>query len=364
MKQQFAMATGYQVVIGIFAIGGIVAAYLSEAVEFMGVGVSTGYWVSLLVLVAYSRRYGISYKPNIAFKGKGLKILCIMAIPMLISAAVEDVNSLVDRNMASTLPDGTISALSYSSRISGLLTSIIGMALVTVVFPRFSSLAATGNLDAVRSMLDSSFRVLFCVVLPLSIITLMLAGPFVRIILERGDFTKENSTMTAECLRMYALGLLPTNIAVLFTRVYYSLGVSLVPSIVSSLCVFVNVGLNFALIGSLQHQGIALATSLAMVGNVVLSGFLLKRYVGNVLGPGTKVELAKVLVAAIVMSAILWIGENRMLLTDGSLVYCILGTSVLVVGSVLVFIIGLMITRSNIGAFVYNALKRDNVHGR
>ncbi|MDD4588561.1 MAG: lipid II flippase MurJ, partial [Heliobacteriaceae bacterium] len=137
-----------------------------------------------------------------------------------------------------------------------------------------------------------------------------LAVPFIRIIFERGAFTPENTVATAVALFWYALGLVPSAMRDLYTRMFYALQDTRTPVKVGAVCVTIHIVLNLILIRYMAHGGLALATSIATALNMVVLGWLLwQRTGGWALGNELRV-LAKSVVAALVMGLVVYRVDN------------------------------------------------------
>ena len=111
------------------------------------------------------------------------------------------------------------------------------------------------------------------------------------------------SWQTAQALWAYAAGLSAFSAVRVMVPVYYALGMTRVPVTISFITIAVNVVLNLALMGPLQHRGLALATSIASVLNFVLLFEVLRRKIGPMGGrmllrSSVKITLAAALAAA------------------------------------------------------------------
>src|SRR5262249_61405714 len=117
----------------------------------------------------------------------------------------------------------------------------------------------------------------------------VMAGPMLSLLSEPGRFHYTDPLSTAGALRMYCIGL-PAFAAVgVFTRTFYALGDTRVPVQASFVAVAINLGLNLLFIGPLRglglgHMGLALATSVTSIGNLLQVAFYLRRRVGPIEG--------------------------------------------------------------------------------
>jgi putative peptidoglycan lipid II flippase len=99
------------------------------------------------------------------------------------------------------------------------------------------------------------------------------------------------------------------------TRAFYALGDTARPVQASFVSVALNLALNLALMGPLQHLGLALSTSITAIANFLQLAFYLRRKVGaleggRILGTLARVLAASALALAPVAAALLWLGER------------------------------------------------------
>jgi putative peptidoglycan lipid II flippase len=167
---------------------------------------------------------------------------------------------------------------------------------------------------------------------------IVLAHPIVRVILERGRFTATDTAATAAALQFYALGLLAYSVVRIVSPIFYALGRSRTPVIVSVITVLVNAGLNVVLVRVLGFRGLALGTSIAALFNAVTLLIVLRNHLhgihdGRILGAFARITAAAGamgLVAALL---------NQMLETrwpGGALVLQIVRLSITIGGSLVV----------------------------
>ncbi|MBI4279091.1 MAG: polysaccharide biosynthesis C-terminal domain-containing protein, partial [Armatimonadetes bacterium] len=121
--------------------------------------------------------------------------------------------------------------------------------------------------------------------LPVAVGMIALAAPLVRLMFERGVFTREATEAVAAAVAAYAVGLPAISAYYILTRVYYALHDMKTPVKVGASMVALNAVANLVLMRVLGHTGIALATSLVAITNVGILLWRLHRRLGNVDGP-------------------------------------------------------------------------------
>jgi len=261
----------------------------------------------LVILVIGSKAIGFRYHPVLNFKNKYIRQTFALIPPILLSVAINDINSMIDKAMASTLVEGSISALNYASRLNTLVTSIFVSAIVTVLYPLLAQGAAEDNIKQVKNTTVQGINLIIIITIPATIGMLILAKPIVQIAYERGVFDPTATQMTVGALIFYTLGLVASSINGLIVRTFYSLHDTKTPMINSAIAVVINVIMNVILIKPLAHKGLALATSISSITSTMILLFLLRKEIGilglsNALICGIKSSLSSIIMAGIVLA--------------------------------------------------------------
>jgi putative peptidoglycan lipid II flippase len=139
-KGKFFVATVYQIFINLFIIIGVILS--PKQLWWMGVGMVVGNVVSLIFLLVHNR--GLVYRPTFRLNDKHLKHFFVLLAPIVLSTLMAEINTIVDRNMATSIGEGIASTLNYASKVQGVFTAFIGTAIGTAFFPKMSELSASG----------------------------------------------------------------------------------------------------------------------------------------------------------------------------------------------------------------------------
>jgi putative peptidoglycan lipid II flippase len=138
---------------------------------------------------------------------------------------------------------------------------------------------------------------------PATVGLMVLAGPIVSVIFERGQFTRADTTATAAALLFYAPGLVGYSAVKIASPAFYALRDSRTPVLVSVLSIAVNVALNLTLVRVFGYRGLALGTALASLLNAALLLELLRRRLGGLDFGRVALALGKILAASALMAA-------------------------------------------------------------
>jgi putative peptidoglycan lipid II flippase len=244
-----------------------------------------------LVQVPALRRAGFRYRPQFNLRHPAVGKLLRLALPAMLGLAVLEINAYVSRFFASFLPArpgvNAVAVLDYAYEVMQAPVGIIAVSIATAVFPTLARRAAAHDRDGLRATTAFGLRVVLVLILPVLALVLALAGPLVRLLFERGEFTALATGAVAAALRAYTLGLGAVAAYYIITRAYYAQQDMTTPVKVGGVMVLLNAALASALMRPLGATGIALATSVVNVTNAALLLWLLRRRLGTFEGRRT-----------------------------------------------------------------------------
>jgi putative peptidoglycan lipid II flippase len=180
---------------------------------------------------------------------------------------------------------------------------IAAVSVLTALSPRLSAQAVDGDDAGFAASVAGGLRALGLVMLPATAAYLALARPLISTLLQHGVVSAGSSDLLARMLQLFAVGLLPFSLFLLFLRAFYARQDARTPMLVNLVLNVVFVGATVALFPSIDVRGLALAHSLSYAAGAMVAGRMLSRRVGGLrLGPAARV-LARVAVA----SALSWV---------------------------------------------------------
>lgn len=293
----------------------IIASLLNAApgsLSVLGFGVLGGYIAACILFIAVSYKKGFRYAPVLDFKSDETKTFLALFLPVFLNGAIQQINNLIDRSFASTLAEGTVSALNYSSKCQEFITAVFVASMITVLFPQLSRLHNIGDHQKIKEYLAQGLSVIALFILPVTVGLIVLARPVITLLFARGSFNEQAVKITFECLMFYSVGLIGFNINPLLSKVFYALEDSKTPTVNSTIAVGINILLNIILIKNMQHRGLALATSIASIVATILLLVSLNKKLGSLNLRGTLIDITKMGISSLIMGGIVF-AVNRAL---------------------------------------------------
>ncbi|WP_353095828.1 murein biosynthesis integral membrane protein MurJ [Tissierella praeacuta] len=272
-----------------FGITGLmVAAVLAVASQF-------------LIQIPEARVSEYRYKFKFDLKDKYVKKVILLSLPVLVGVAINDLNAIVDKTLASSLISGSISALNYANKLNGLILGVFISAITTVIFPLLSKESNSDNIPGMKKIMGHGINLILLITVPATVGLIVLATPIVEIAFQRGAFDSTATIMTSQALIFYSIGLVAMALRLLLNRVYYSLQDTKTPMINGAISVIFNVILNLILVKFMAHSGLALATSIATTIATLMLLYGLKKKIGSLGTKGYIVIFIKTGLASVIM---------------------------------------------------------------
>jgi putative peptidoglycan lipid II flippase len=275
-------------------------------------GAVLGSALHFLIQIPGLRGLGARYAWQLNLKDPAVRQVGRLMGPRVLGVAVVQINFLVNIILASAQPVGSVSALNYAFTIMTTALLLIGQAPGIAVMPTFSSQLARGQSDEFRSTLARALSGVFFLALPGSLGLILLRGPIVRVLLERGAFDAHSAELVAWALLWFAAGLVGHSLLEIVARGFYAHQDTRTPVIVGAAAMSLNVVLSLALaalfgrLGWFPHGGLALANSLATALEVSILLLLIRRRLGG-LGLGALSRgIGATIAASMVMGVALW----------------------------------------------------------
>ena len=265
-----------------------------------------GLFFQFLIQYPFARKKGYKYTPLIDFKEEHLKRMLWLVAPVLIGVAVTQINTMVDRTIASTLVEGSISALNYATKLNQFVMGMFIVSISSVVYPMLSKLSSENNKEKFNKSIITSVNTVVLLVIPISIGAIILANPIVKLLFQRGEFDARATQMTSVALTFYSIGMIGFGLRDILGKVFYSLKDTKTPMINGVIAMILNIILNilFVKFTNMQLAGLAFATSISALFTITLLFISLRKKIGNFGGKSIALGMIKSLISGIIMAVI------------------------------------------------------------
>lgn len=263
----------------------LLAGYFTTPVYALAWAAALGGVFQLVLQLLVLKCYQPLPRPRINFKDPGSRRVVKLMLPALVGVSATQIGLLLDTLFASFLPAGSLSWLYYAERLIHFPQGVFGVAIATVVMPELSQAFSRNAADQFKATLEWAVQNVMLVSLPASLGLALLAGPILTTLFHHGQFSMADVTSTKWALWAYCAGLPAFMLIKVFASSFYARRDFRTPVRGAVYALISNIALNLALIGPLQHTGLALATALSSWVN---AGYLLvhaypDRHIGRLL---------------------------------------------------------------------------------
>ncbi|HWQ88991.1 MAG TPA: murein biosynthesis integral membrane protein MurJ [Desulfitobacteriaceae bacterium] len=270
------------------------------------VGVVVGALANFLVQIRALKKVGFKYYPLIDWRHPAVQRIAFLALPIIFSFVLNQIQVMVNANLGSSLAEGSITAINYSNRLSQLPIGIFAAAIAMAVFPTITEQAALRKWEDFRNMSSRAIRMVMFVTIPISIGMIVLRYPLIRVLFQHGKFSSEDTLMTAIPLVYFSLGIVAQSLIQILPRMFYALQDTWTPALIGILAMGVNLIGALLLIRPLAHGGLALANMTASFVNMFLLLLILQRRLGRIDGRRMLLTFVKTLVISFLLGGIVW----------------------------------------------------------
>ncbi|EHQ91742.1 murein biosynthesis integral membrane protein MurJ [Desulfosporosinus youngiae] len=277
-----------------------------ESVSGFAFGVVVGAVISFGVQIPSLRRVGVRYYPIIDLKHPGVRLIGALALPIIISYSLNQIQVVVNNNFGSTLFPGSITAVWYSYRLFQLPVGIFALAIAVATFPTMTEQAALKQWDNFRETISNAIRMVIFITVPISIGMIVLRFPLIRVLFEHGQFTPQDTLTMAIPLFYFSIGISSQAVIQILPRVFYALQDTWTPVLLGIVAMAINIIAMFLLVGPLAHGGLAFATTIAAFANMLLLFYVLHKRMGKMDGWNMFWTSLKSIAASLLMALVVW----------------------------------------------------------
>jgi putative peptidoglycan lipid II flippase len=295
-----------------FAFPAVLEAHGIDRSMAMPLGALLGGLLQVVAQWPALRAIGYASLPRIDFSDPRIRDVGRRMLPMMFGIGVYYIDLILSRRFLSELGTGSQSYFSWAMRLCDFPQGIFVMALSTAALPTLATFAAKGQKDELVHTFVHGLSLALFVAVPASVVLALLGEPLVVMLFQRGKFDAAAAAETARAL-VWQGGAVWTVAAVRQTvPVFYALGDTRTPVLVSALDLLAFIALAVLLKGPLGHVGISVAVAGSSFVQMALLLVALRRKLGFIGGAAIARSAVRTLTASGVAGAGAW-GAARLM---------------------------------------------------
>ena len=288
-----------------------------EPIYALSGGVLVGGLLQLVVQLQALHRLGMLPRigwrwsaVRLAWADAGTRNVARLMVPALMGVSVAQISTLINTQIASHLPSGSVSWLTYADRLMEFPTAMLGVALGVVLMPQLALATAAKDEGKYSMLLDWGLRLVVLLSVPCSLGLLLFPQPIVTVLYHYGAFTALDVQETSYALMGWGAGLVGIIAIKVLAPGYYASQDIRTPVRIAMAVLVITQLLNLAFVPLFKQAGLSLSISLGAVINAawLLTGLLLRgKYRPE---PGWPRFLLQVLVGSVLLALyLLWAAQ-------------------------------------------------------
>ena len=202
-----------------------------------------------------------------------------LTLPLLFGNAIIQINSIIDKVLATSVSEGGASCLSYGQVLYEFVNATLIVSLSAIAFSFFAGAVAKKEQSKLLNYLKKAVSYLVIALLPISVYSLIEARDIVTLIYARGEFSSQSVEFCTQALRGYAIGFVFIATREVLVKAHYAFQDTKRPMTNGIIAVMANVILSITLSRPFGLLGITVATSIAAVISMLLSNRTLKVHI-------------------------------------------------------------------------------------
>ena len=271
-------------------------------------GVAAAGVVQFVWLAVHCRRAGVAISlvwPRLSHK---VRLLGRRILPVVFGSSLYQINLLIGTILASLISDGAVSFLYYADRIVQLPLGVVGVAVGTALLPTLSRQIKGGHARAAEHSMNRGLEFALLLTLPAAVALVVIPGPVVSVLFQRGAFAAADGAATAAALTAFATGLPAYVLIKVLAPGFFAREDTATPVRVAAWAMAANIVFNVILMQFYGHVGIAIGASLSAWLNAGWLACLLHRRGFLTIDARLRARVPRTLLASMVMGAAVALG--------------------------------------------------------
>ncbi len=247
-----------------------------EPIYAMAVGVMVGGVLQLSLQWPALRRLGML--PRVGASWTAIKTAWCdpetrrigkLMLPALLGVSVAQISLLINTQIASHLPTGSVSWLTYADRLMEFPTAMLGVALGVVLMPQLAGARAANDANQYSALLDWGLRMVVLLSVPCAVALLTFSKPLVAVLYHYGAFTAVDVQQTSWALMGWGAGLVGIVAIKVLAPGYYASQDIKTPVRIAIVVLILTQLLNVLLVPQFRHAGLSLSIGIGALINAL-----------------------------------------------------------------------------------------------
>ncbi|MFZ5989689.1 MAG: murein biosynthesis integral membrane protein MurJ [Bacillota bacterium] len=240
------------------------------------IGLST----QALVLIPPIFKTEYRFRPSFDFRSEDMLKAVKLMIPVMIGTSAYQLNMFFNVTLTANFKN-TVTIFSIVQNLVLYAVLAFIYSITAVVFPKFTMLAARGDMDEFKNSLVKVLTSITYFLIPATVGFILVRKELINLIVGWGKITPGDVTLASTILALYAAGITGVGIKELVDRAFYSLKDTRRPAIIGIIVMGVNIAVSLILTRFIGVYGIPVGNSVSTLAGAFVLMFLLRRKIGS-----------------------------------------------------------------------------------
>ena len=267
--RQYTLPTLFSLIMNLSVVAGVLIFVDTLSWKALVGSTLAGHFIQILILLkplSNIQRYSYIFHPRAPYLGQ----IITLAWPAIMLLLFQQIIVIVDRNIASSLGVGNVAALTFAARLVLPISALLIGPLATMTLPEMARATIVNNDEHTQHLASSIFRHTLFILLPVATLLYIVSDSLVSLVFQRGEFVQSSVELTANIMAFYVLTLVGLGIRQVIVRMFFAAQDSRVPLLSGAVRMIINLALNVVLARSVGIIGIAMASGVAIIIDVIL----------------------------------------------------------------------------------------------
>ena len=242
-------------------------------IQSLALGTVFGAFGIVVLQLPALRRSGLIVWPNLRLGHPVVGTVTRLSIPVTAGLIVTTVVTVLDRNLAVNVSEGTITSMRYATTLVQTVLGLVAAAVSLASLPSLSRHHEAGDHDAFSETLRRAMVIITLLMIPVTLGLATLSRPVVGLVFQHGATGAADADQIQRALLWYLPGTIAAGYAQILLFAFYARKNTLTPLLITVVSALGYAATAFGLVGWLGMVGLVLANSVQWV--VTLLGALI-----------------------------------------------------------------------------------------
>lgn len=279
--------------------------FFSERFGVKGLLIATliGLSTQALILIPPILKTDYRYRPSFDYRDEDIKKAMKLMIPIMSGTSAYQMNMFFNIFLTANF-EGTVALFKIVQDLVSNSILVFIYSLTAVMFPKFSMLAAKGDMGEFKENLVRVIKSILYFLLPATVGFVLVRNQLMSLLVGWGQITRGDVSLASAVMGLYALGITGVGIKEVVDRVFYSLKDTKRPAIIGVVVMGINICVSLLLIRFMGAYGIPLGNSVSVLAGAMVLLILLRKKIGSFKAGEIVKSSAKILLACAIMGGV------------------------------------------------------------